>query len=204
MNKKLLLGLLLTSFFGSGFAAQDGVQSNRTFQEIKVSKKLQKRLQKDIDLADFFSRCEGGARITTLYIACLEGHKDVAEFLLKNDTINNANELSFLKGVGYGPLWKACVNGHKNVVKFLLRSGIIKDVDQGRVEPEGQTSTPLYGACFEGHEEVVKILLKSGTININKGRIRRDGTMMTPLDAARKKGHEKIIDILLQNGVDKI
>merc|ERR1711884_127495 len=64
-------------------------------------------------------------------LACVEGHKNVVQFLLNcsNQNIDfNAKDNYTLYGQnGYTGFWWACFKGHKDVVKLLLEHS--KDVD---------------------------------------------------------------------------
>ncbi len=89
---------------------------------------------------------------TALYLACQEGHVDVAELLLKqgSDPSVRAEES------GWTPLIAASSCGHSAVVQLLLNNGA--DVDHRSYA--GRTA--LMEADENGHGDTTKTLLRAG------------------------------------------
>lgn len=56
---------------------------------------------------------------TALHMACLHGHMDVVQFLLRNHVEKNAND-----ALGLSPLDYATRGGQTNVVEYLLANGV--------------------------------------------------------------------------------
>ena len=216
MNKKLLLGLLLTSFVGSGCAAQGGDEPS------KSSQKRRAELQPEgIEFsAELYNACKNGhikvvtdllkrgtmAEInagvvgtyrtieTPFCVACIYGYTEIVKAFLESEKVNiNAGKVA-LNGTTETPFYAACFNGHAEAVKALLESGKVTDINAGCVYANGSTITPFFAACASGHAEVVKALLeKLQRADINKGMVRANGTTITPFSVASMHGHKEVM-----------
>jgi ankyrin repeat protein len=82
------------------------------------------------------------------YIACRNGHTDVARFLL--DRGADVNFRGFFGGAG---LHWAAINGHKETVEFLLANGADTSLEDYRFR-----STPLGWACETDQKAIVELL----------------------------------------------
>lgn len=88
---------------------------------------------------------------TPLLWACLRGHREVAEVLLKAGA--DPRRTDFL---GYHPLFLAAREGHRPVVQALLGAGVPVD------HPGPGKSTPLVAALERRHRECALDLLEAG------------------------------------------
>ncbi len=103
---------------------------------------------------------EDSEKYTALSYASLNGHVEVAEFLIKIITKRHGKEemTTFLNKPnkhGETSLFLAASKGHAQVVAFLLS---LKETDVNAANLEDGAS-PLHVACLEGHLEVVKVRL---------------------------------------------
>ncbi len=89
--------------------------------------------------------------LTPLYIACQNGHKDVADLLLQAGA---DKDKAF--GNGRTPLYIASQKGQKDIVELLLRAGADKD----KAQKDG--ATPLFIASQMGHNDIVELLRRAG------------------------------------------
>lgn len=121
-----------------------------------------------------------------LYVACQNGHSDVAHRIMNTNAYGNFNTCIQEGGC---LLFVACKNGHTNIVRLLLEKG----VDVNFCNENGASS--LYVACYNGHTRTVQLLLQNGAdINLCS----RSGT--SPLYAACQNEHKLVVQILLNNG----
>ena len=116
-----------------------------------------------------FSSAEPGA--TPLYVACHNGHLEVARLLLKAGAAKDQAQTQ-----GATPLYVACQKGHLDIARLLLEAGAA--VNQAR----NDGSTPLFAACHNGHLEVAKLLSSYGAS-------RAATPFGTPEEAANSRGH---------------
>lgn len=153
-----------------------------------------------------------------LYIACRNGHAEVAEFLLSKQP-----DLSFRAYMGATPLHWAYFGGSSKAVELLIAAG----ADQGALDDElgctprafgictpaswgflllvqrrldadptllnfmdGRTSA-LHQAAAGGHVEVVQFLLNRGA-----NPLLQDGAGRLPLDYAADRGYANVVDLL--------
>jgi len=133
-----------------------------------------------------------------LYVACLEGHLDVAKELVcfppgpegqrmyvNVDLINEEG----LQRDGNTALMACCERGHKEIVEFLLDNGA--EIDKRARNGE----TALFWAVQECHLDIVSLLLQRGSnVNIQK----YDGA--TPLFLAVVCGDTRMVQLLLSSG----
>ena len=154
---------------------------------------------------------------TPLYISCLEGDHEVANYLLftlKQDITTLHDGLTLLMAASEGGNYKiaehllenyghdpniqnsngrtaialACLKGHYSVLKHNADLTI----------PDDDGWTPLINASQEGHLKMVQMLLKHGiypnTPNSKNG--------ITALIQASRNGHHGTAELLLINGAD--
>ena len=125
---------------------------------------------------------------TPLFIACKEGHIDVAKALIaKGADLNLANQYG-----GATPLLIACKEGHIDVSKALIAGGADLDLAES-----GFKATPLIMACSKGHVEIVIALIDKGA-NLEKA----DYFGNAPLYGACKNGHTASAEALLKAGAN--
>ncbi|OUC43395.1 KH domain protein, partial [Trichinella nativa] len=154
---------------------------------------------------------------TALTIACSNGHKDMALFLLCNNADTEAGintalieaaqegwaccaqvllehgaNLEALNPAMETALSKAAENGHVTVTKLLLSEGA--NVEQA--DRNGQT--PLMKAAKNGHLVIVELLLSRGA-DINR---LTPGREHTALSLACSFGKEAVARLLLERGAD--
>jgi ankyrin repeat protein len=89
--------------------------------------------------------------LTLLHYAAMEGHKEVAEFL-----IGHGATVDVPDDEGQTPLWLAAAHGRTGVVKLLISL---------KAEPNVKSKdgvTPLHVAARGGHGTVVQLLLDDG------------------------------------------
>ncbi|XP_052082660.1 uncharacterized protein LOC127720221 [Mytilus californianus] len=86
-----------------------------------------------------------------LHIACLMGHRNIAECLL-----NLHAYVDFTKEDGTTPLFFACELGHSDIVRLLLDKGA--DVNIRRLD--GKSSSNI--AEYNGHQSIVAMLREHG------------------------------------------
>uniref|UniRef100_A0A1X7U5M2 Ion transport domain-containing protein n=1 Tax=Amphimedon queenslandica TaxID=400682 RepID=A0A1X7U5M2_AMPQE len=126
---------------------------------------------------------------TPLGTACLRGHTQVAELLLKHG-VANINHTNIQERT---PLGMACIEGHTEVVKLLLERGAKVNVT------DENGLTPLCNASIAGHTEIVKLLLEHGDVaNVDHP----DGDNDTPLIMACIGGHKEVVELLLKHGAN--
>ncbi|XP_019859938.1 PREDICTED: transient receptor potential cation channel subfamily A member 1 homolog [Amphimedon queenslandica] len=127
-------------------------------------------------------------QITPLGIACMNGHKDLVDLLLKQNgvDVNKRNKAD------QTALHLACEKGCEQVVELLL-----KHVKVNINVTDKDQHTALHLACEKGHDKVVELLLEHKA-NINC----IDQNEYTALHIACVKGHTKIIKLLLDHEAD--
>jgi ankyrin repeat protein len=125
---------------------------------------------------------------TPLYLAVLNSHKSLVEYLVAKGARVN---ISTTGKESWTPLHKAADLGQLDVVKLLLEKG---------ADLEAKTQwggTPLYVTAFRGQLEVAKYLVSKGAdINI----VTTDG--WTPLTKCAELGHIQLAKFFINQGVD--
>ena len=142
--------------------------------------------------ADFNCCCEleGYENKWPLFLACENGHTEVAQLLLNHEAeINRASE------DGGTALHIACEKGHVATAEVLLDMGA--DINTA----DGKGRSPLYAACWGGDADkrpqldVARLLLERGA-DVNQAR--NDGT--TALYIVCQNGYVDTARLLLENG----
>jgi len=113
---------------------------------------------------------------TPLYIAALNGHVAIVQYLVAEATadVNKTNnDLNM-------PLFAASQNGYLAIVVWLMEHGAV--VDAATVA--GYTA--LHAAAHEGHFEVVQQLVGVGGAAVGKVNVLKK----TPIDLAEENGHK--------------
>ena len=145
-------------------------------------------------LCPSFSRCDCRLRLhhlhpqesTPLHLAAENGHKHVAEDLIRHGGNINAMDKS-----GQSPLHLAAQHGHKQTVEVLLQHG--SDVNARNRRQE----TPLHLAAENGHTQTAEVLIQHGS-DVNS----RDVLGQTPLHQVALNGHKLLAEVLVGNGSD--
>ena len=128
----------------------------------------------------FYAEADCGE--TALHKAVDNGHKEVAEVLLRANAAVDAQD-----SVGWTPLHKAALNGHKEVADVLLRAHAAVDAQ------DSAGCTPLHRAAGGGCIEVADVLLRA-----HAAVDAQDSAGWTPLHKAALNGHKEVADVLLR------
>jgi ankyrin repeat protein len=124
--------------------------------------------------------------ITSLHIACEEGHAHVVSLLLgAHANIGQTNE------DGKAPLHFAAYAGNTDIVEQLIKAQA--DINQ----TDNQKHTPLFIAVSRGNTSVVELLIKAGA-NIEQ----KDDTDRTPLHCAASQRFTNSAYLLIKAGAD--
>ena len=84
-----------------------------------------------------------------LFLACYEGHRELAEWLIDEKGANDINLA----------LQSACYGGHRELAEWFIDEKGANDFNSG-----------LYGACREGHRELAEWLIdEKGASDFNLG-----------------------------------
>ncbi|XP_066289244.1 ankyrin repeat domain-containing protein 27-like [Branchiostoma lanceolatum] len=136
-----------------------------------------------VDELSVNSANEGG--FTSLHVAALHGHKDLAMLLLRNGAnVNGQN-----KAQRNTPLHLACQHDHVKIVSALLDHGAKCNVK------DHNGCTPLYLSATAGNLRPAQLLIQKGA-NINQ--INQRGN--TALHEAARWNYPELVSLLLQNG----
>jgi ankyrin repeat protein len=141
---------------------------------------------------------------TLLHKACLEGRRDLVEFLLKHKAdvgmvttlgwaekfakdLDNNNENIYRPSSGETALHLACYKRSLEIVQLLVRHGVnVNAKCAGDV-------TALHVACDQGYTDIARALIRhNADINV------KDGGGRTPLFAACWPGETETVRLLLQ------
>ena len=125
---------------------------------------------------------------TALYRACNNGHKEIAELLIKAGADVNAKGYD-----GYTALYRAYTNGNTKIAELLIKAG----ADVNAKDKSG--NTVLYNTCtsIKNNTELAELLIKAGADVNPKGT---DGC--TALYRACTNGNTKIAELLIKAGAD--
>lgn len=91
---------------------------------------------------------------TAFLWAAARGHKEAAEYLLRQGANLNVKTVSTCENNGKTPLFWAIQNGHSEVVKFLLQKGADATITVD------DTMQAIHHAAKKGKLEVIKVLLE--------------------------------------------
>jgi len=171
---------LLTSFIGCDFITGEKPIYKAAYKgNLKKVKKIIESDPAQINIQDF-----GGQ--TPLYLASVEGHTEIVEFLLDhNADIELGNDLN------ERPLEKAAKFGHYDIVKALLVHGATVNCKN----KYGQI--PLHWAAVWSNKEMVGLLLSYGADIFAKDKYNE-----TPLHWAASGDNKQVVDVLLSHGAD--
>ena len=150
---------------------------------------------------------------------CMEGHKNVVQWLVENTTadINYKGEITLKSAIlkqdqpfFFTPLTAACYNGHLDIVKFMVETcrARVNLLDKGGF-------TPLTVACHRGKFSVSKYLInKLNNFEINFTNKKKLNTALhyaiwctkqdrTPLhEACQTRDVPKVIELVYVQGHD--
>jgi len=116
-----------------------------------------------------------------LPIAVIEGHTDIALFLIESGADVNSKNTK-----GFTAAHNAAQEGNLDVLKALAEAGADLDVKAGDYQV-----TPLAVAAIKGHLDVVKFLTSKG---VNLSATDKDGK--TALELAEEFGRDDVVDFL--------
>ena len=153
---------------------------------------------------------------TPLISASSEGHQEVVNLILKEETI----DVNKAEDEGGTALYWASLKGHQEIINLLLKD---ENIDVNKADDRGRTA--LYWASREGHKEVVQLLInhdgfdikkedddilysasENGCTDLAKLLIGKEGINVnkandygkTALYLASSKGHARIVKLLLK------
>lgn len=124
-------------------------------------------------------------RVNFLSLACVNGHVEVANILLRNISQEDIVRHD-IKQLTESILFMASFEGFDTIVIMLLNKNVQVDAH------DEKQRTPLLAACDGGHKKVVEILI-SYNADVNK----HDIFGWTPLKIACTKGYIEIVQHLL-------
>eukprot|EP00092_Neocalanus_flemingeri_P106512 GFUD01136671.1.p1 GENE.GFUD01136671.1~~GFUD01136671.1.p1 ORF type:complete len:206 (-),score=56.44 GFUD01136671.1:110-727(-) len=119
----------------------------------------------------------GENKFSSLFLAIVEGHTDVAIFL-----INKGANVDTQSAKGVTPAFIAAQEGHLPVLKALAEAGANLEIKGGKYE-----MTPLAVAAVVGQLEILQFLADLDA---------EDAEGKTPLDLAREFGNDDIVKLL--------
>ena len=131
---------------------------------------------------------------TPLYIACQEGHLEVARLLAEK-----GGDMDKAMNNGATPLFIACRNGHLKVVR-LLSGGANPRAQRGACtsDPKYSGSTCIAIAAFFGHTDVVRLMLAA-----EADPMVRTAAGLSALGAAIAEGHTATAAVLRAAGAQE-
>ncbi|KAI8519734.1 Ankyrin repeat domain-containing protein 27 [Branchiostoma belcheri] len=136
-----------------------------------------------VDELSVNSANEGG--FTSLHVAALHGHKDLALLLLRNGAnVNGQN-----KAQRNTPLHIACQHNHVKIVSALLDHGAKCNVK------DHNGCTPLYLSATAGNLQPAELLIQKGA-NVNQTNQRGN----TALHEAARWNYPELVSLLLEHG----
>ena len=144
LKKMLFLQFTLIAF--SIFVTGQDIHEAAEKGDVATLKVLLERNPELINGKDFYGE-------TSLHYACVRGHIDVVEFLIKK----GAN-LHVKDNDEFSPLHFATGSGHKEVVSLLVSKGAKVNAKERR------GITPLHLASSAGHTDIARLMLSNGAI----------------------------------------
>jgi ankyrin repeat protein len=137
---------------------------------------------------------KGGARVnaadagyTPLHTACLWGHVEVAQALMRSGA-----DLKLFTEDNYTPLMRSCVFGKYGVIEILCKAEPLAITGSG-----DNDNQPILKCASKGFLESVRTLLKAGADVESHGPYRK-----TPLYCAVEGGHYNVCKLLLEKGAN--
>jgi ankyrin repeat protein len=141
--------------------------------------RVQQLIEENADLEAVVEEC------TPLYLACLKGHKDVAEVLIKGGAKVDGDS---------PPLFAAAGKGNLELVELLYKSG----ADPAAFSTQHAGCCALHIAAEKNYVDVVTALLSYGvSVNIRSGKQK-----LTPLISAACCGSLEAVEVLVKENAD--
>ena len=132
---------------------------------------------------------------TPLYMACHEGFKDIAEYL-----IDNGADIWVKSKIGdSGCLHAASKRGHVEVIRLLLQKGFDINSKEGHFG-----ETPFLEACRYGQPKAIKMLLQNGANIRDLDKISNNALHIIAADNSEMllPSLVETTNILLENGAN--
>nr|XP_034321896.1 uncharacterized protein LOC105338389 isoform X2 [Crassostrea gigas] len=165
-------------------ASRDNIDPRDNNYNMETSIRRDQTVQMLIDYAADVNLSAGDG-VSSLYLACQNGHTSMVKILLSNGAYINKCTRN-----GESPLYKACQERHNDIVQLLLEKGA--DINSRTAEDE---VSPLYIACQNGHASTVQTLVDHGAdLNLCTS------SGASPLFKACQKGYNSVVQILISEG----
>lgn len=136
--------------------------------------------------ADVLAENDDG--MTSLHLACLEGHTEIVKQILKYGLAYRHRLVSYLDAKKNTPLHLACESGFREIVQAIL----LHNGDAGALNVD--EVAPVHIAARQGFVEIANILLEAADGNTNV----LDNKRLTPLHYAAKHNQTEMIEFLLK------
>ena len=124
--------------------------------------------------------------VSSVYLACFEGHIEVVKLLLEHGAPLNSPTCA--------PLCGACRSGNTEIARFLIDQGA--DVNLSSALNRYLCTSPLAAASRCGIVELVEYLIDKGA------DIHCTGDQLNPLIEGCSNGHIEVMEVLLSHGAD--
>ncbi|XP_065924973.1 uncharacterized protein [Magallana gigas] len=165
-------------------ASRDNIDPRDNNYNMETSIRQDQTVQMLIDYAADVNLCAGDG-VSSLYLACQNGHTSMVKILLSNGAYINQCTRN-----GESPLYKACQERHNDIVQLLLEKGA--DINSRTAEDE---VSPLNIACQNGHDSTVQTLVDHGAdLNLCTS------SGASPLFKACQRGYNSVVQILISEG----
>lgn len=130
---------------------------------------------------------------TPLHVVALNGHKDIAQFIVGFANVNAKNKNH------YTPLHYAAQNGYIDIVDLLISEGaLVNNAISFNTKTDAWVYSPLHLAVLNGHKDVVELLVaKRADVNDHLNARR-----YSPLHLAVRKRYESIVSLLISHGAE--